>query len=194
MPWIQTAAPAALAVSLSELKAHLRLTTTDEDALLVMYANAAINYVETKTRRMLISRTFRLELKDFPTGGDIEIPIAPLVSVQSVQYYDTSDALITWASSNYYVDATSILGRVVLTASSTYPATEDYRPNAVQVNFTAGYGTSYSDVPEGLRFIVMMLAGHFFMNRSPVIVGGGAGMEVPKTLNYAIDSYKIWSA
>ena len=191
MSWIQTAEPAALAVNFAELKAHLRLTSNDEDTLLDTYARAAIDLVEARTQRAMISRTFRYEADTFP-DGEIKLPLAPLVSVQSVQYYDTAGTLTTWAGSNYTTDATSLLGRVVPALGVVYPSTELGRPGAVRVNFTAGYGAAYTNVPAGLRMVVLFLAGHFFTHRVPVMPGGA--VEVPETLSRAIDVYKIWSA
>jgi uncharacterized phiE125 gp8 family phage protein len=191
MPWTQLTSPAGLAVNLADVKSHLRVTTSDEDGLLELYINAATQIVESKTRRALISRTFRLELETFQ--DDIEIPIAPLVSVQSVRYYDSNGTLTTWDSANYLVDATRLLGIVRTASGVSHPSTQLRSPNAVQVNFTAGHGATFDAVPEGLRFIVILLAGHYFLNRAPMIVGGGSAMEIPHTLSYAIDSYRIWS-
>jgi uncharacterized phiE125 gp8 family phage protein len=159
-----------------------------------MYVKAATHLVEVKTGRALINRTVKLELPAFPVGdAPILIPLFPLVSVESVEYYDGGGAALTWSDSNYYIDTTSIRPKVVVKENLTYPTTDD-RFDAVTVNFTAGYGTSYTSVPEGLRFIVIALASHFYLNRTPVVVGGGAAMEVPKTLGYALDAYKIWEA
>jgi uncharacterized phiE125 gp8 family phage protein len=161
--------------------------------MLLVYLQAAVDLVEAKTQRALISRTFRLDLECFPDNRSIKIPVAPLVSVATLQYYTTGGVLTTLASSNYYVDLTAILGEIQLVSGAVFPPTQLSRPNAVQVSFTAGYGASYDLVPAGLRFIVMSLAGHFYLNRAPIVVGGGAAMEVPRTLSYALDAYKIWS-
>jgi uncharacterized phiE125 gp8 family phage protein len=192
MPWIETAAPSALAINLSDLKAHLRLTTQDEDGLLAVYAKAATQLFETNTRRALIFRTVRLELDDFPADRSIRLPVAPVSAVSSVQYYDTAGVLTTWGDSNYIVDMTSLLARVVLAPNISYPDTQSERPNAVQVNFSAGYGATYTAVPEGIQWAVMLLAAHMFAYRMPV--AGGTLADVPKTLQYAIDAYKVWEA
>jgi len=191
MSWVQTAAPATSAVNLADVKAHLRITTSDEDGILEAYVNAAIDIVESKTRRAIISRTFRYEQPEF--SEDMEIPVAPLVSVQSVQYKNSNGTLTTWDSANYLVDSTSLLGIVRRAAGVGFPTVLLNSPNGVQVNFTAGYGTTFDAVPQGLRFIVLMLAGHYFVNRAPVNIGNIVN-EVPNTLSYAIDAYKIWGA
>ena len=191
--WVQTSSPASLAISLSELKAQLRVTYNDEDALLLMYANAAVNLFEARTGRALINRTVRAEYEEFCDSG-IKLPLTPVASVQSVQYYsDTGDTASTWDSSAYYTDTTSIRPKIVRKANEAFPFTE-VRPNAVIVNFTAGYGDTYTAVPEGIRLGVMALASHFFTHRLPVIAGGGAAMEIPLTLQFIVDMYRVWEA
>lgn len=194
MPWTETL-PTALAVNLEDLKDHLRVTSAEEDALVRMYAQAAAQLFEAKTRRRLINRTAVLYLEDFPMDCDdlgVELPFAPVSAISSVQYYDTAGVLTTWDSSNYLLDAARILPRLVLAPTKTFPVVQDGRPDGVQITFTAGYGASYSSIPDGVRFAVFLLAAHFFRNRSPVT--GVSMAEVPLTLQFAIDAYKIWSA
>lgn len=195
MSWVELTPPASAAVDLDDLKDHLRLTSSDEDTLIDLYARAASHLFEIKTRRRLIERTFRLDLPAFPREGDpvgIDLPVAPVSAVFAVQYYDTAGSLQTWSSSEYLVDLTSHLPRVVTAPNYFFPVTQSDRPNAVQVSFTAGYGTTPSDVPEGIRWGVLFLAAHAFANRSPVV--NGTMTDVPRTLQYVIDAYKIWSA
>ncbi|MBX9580482.1 MAG: phage head-tail connector protein [Gemmataceae bacterium] len=196
MPWTELAPPAAPAVSLSDLKDHLRLTSNDEDGLVAFYAQAASQVFEAKTRRRLIQRQFRWEQPDFPGVEDdlgIELPFGPVQAAGLVvQYYGTAGSLQTLAGTDYYLDATRLLPRVVLLPFRTFPAVQDDRPNGVQVTFTAGYGPTYQSVPEGMRWAVMLLAAHMYTTRTPV--GAAALADVPKTLGYAVDAYKIWGA
>lgn len=195
MAWKETSTASGLAINIADLKSHLRLSTSDEDGLLTLYARAATHYVETKTRRALITRTFRLEMPEFPQahGNSFELPLAPVSSVQSIQYYDTQGVLTTWGTENYALDATSALPRIVPAYSVPYPYVQSQHADGVQVNFTAGYGSTFASVPQGLQFVVMLLAGHFWANRMPVEAVGGAGAEIPYTLQFAMDSYKIAS-
>lgn len=192
MSYVQTADPAALGVNFQELKDHLRLTDASQDSLLLTYAKAAIDLVEIETCRALIRRTFRYETSRFPESS-IQLPVAPLFTVQSVQYYDSSGNLSTVDPALYTVDATSILGRVNPTLGSVWPPTQFRRTDAVRVNFTAGYADTSDGVPAGLKMIVLYLAGHFFVNRVPVSMTNVAA-DIPYTLRFAMDAYKIWKA
>lgn len=196
MPWTELAPPPAPAVSLTELKDHLRLTANDEDGLVAFYAAAAAQLFEAKTRRRLVQRPFRWEQPDFPGAGDglgVELPVAPVQAAGLVvQYVDAAGTLTTWGASNYLLDAVRLLPRIVPKPGVPWPAVDLDRPDGVQVTFTAGYGPTYQSVPEGMRWAVMLLAAHMFSTRTPV--ASATTTDVPKTLGYAVDAYKIWGA
>ena len=190
MTWVQTAEPVALAVDFALLKNHVRLTTSDEDLLLEDYARAAIDLIERTTGRALIQRTFRLDLADFPCWEKpIELPIAPTLSVQSVQYYETDGTLSSWPSQNYHLDLTPVRATISPKSGISYPSVELDRPNAAQVSFTAGYGPDARFVPAGLRQLVMLFAGHMFTHRLPVTMVSVQSM--PLTFEYALNAYKV---
>lgn len=195
MAWKELTQPANLPINLSDLKNHLRFSTNDEDLLLTMYARAATTYVETRTRRILITRTFRLEMTKFPAahGEAFELPVTPVSSVQSITYYDTQGNQTVWAASKWNLDSTSIVPRIVPAYAEPYPYVQSQHADGVKVDFTAGYGSTPASVPQGLQFLVILLAGHFWANRMPVEAVGAAAVEVPYTLQFAIDSYKVMS-
>jgi uncharacterized phiE125 gp8 family phage protein len=189
--WKNLTTPSVYAVDLQEFLAHARTTTADEDQLALLYLQAATDIAESRTRRALINRTVQFELDAFPSGC-FELPVSPVSAVAGVQYYDTAGSLQTVSSSTYVTDLTSILPRIALKTGSAWPTAET-RPGAVRVTFTAGYGATHESVPAGFKLALMMLALHFFENRTPVEVGSGAAVEVPMTLGFALDVYKIAS-
>ncbi len=73
----------------------------------------------------------------------IIIPLAPLVSVQSIITVDENAASATFDDDNYLVDTYSEPGRVVLKRSSEWPkpAAGLAAANGVQVAFTVGYAS-----------------------------------------------------
>lgn len=195
MSWVELAAPSSLAINIDELKNHLRVTSNDEDSLIEMYAKAATQLFEIKTSRRLISRSVRLDLAGFPAEGDpagIGLPFSPVSAITHIKYYDTSDELQTWNSSQYVVDLTSHFPKIVTAPHCVFPSTQFERPNAVQVTFVTGYGSTFSSVPEGIQLAVFFLAAHCYTMRTPIV--NGTLSEVPKTLQYAIDAYKLWRA
>lgn len=129
--------------------------------------------VELETRRALIQQTIRLSMADFPCARQsIESPRPrrivlyrpPLISVQSVQYYDAANTLQTVSAADYYVTDDQVPElRFVDTFSA--PTVYD-RPDALRVTYVAGYlgaGSPPGDqaeyaehVPAGLKDAILV--------------------------------------
>lgn len=191
MAWRELTAPPARPVSFDVAKQHMRLNGHDEQAYVELLIDAATKVVESQTRRALIARSFRLHLDRFPDGREIELPVAPVQSLASVKYTDGLGVLTTWADANYALDQRSLVGRVVLADGVSWPTGLLVAPNAVEVDFTAGYGTTEASVPQPLRAAILFLVAHWYENREAV--NAGSVNEVPKTFDYALGGYKIVS-
>lgn len=163
MPTRLITAPLEEPVTLAQAKAHLRKTTSEEDAQIMAKIFAAREHAETFTRRALVTQTWELLLDRFPSGREIELPFPPLQSVTSVKYLDTNAAEQTFAAASYHVDAASTPGRVVLASTASWPSTAE-RPNAVTVRFVAGYG-GMAAVPFTMKAAILLLVGHLFEHR-----------------------------
>lgn len=167
-------------VTLTELKAHLRISGTAEDDLLTAFITAARIMCEKLTRRTIPSTQMALWLDNWPcesigwhdgvregpvTGersDNVEIPRPPLISVESVKTYGMDDTAAIMAAGLYYVskgDADQC-GRVVLRNLATWPVALR-SADAVEIAFTAGY----TAVPEPLKLAIKMMASHMYANR-----------------------------
>jgi uncharacterized phiE125 gp8 family phage protein len=180
-------APLLEPLPLVDATAHLRVSGEEENALIEALIVAARGHVERVTGRQLITATWKLKMERFPCDGEpIEIPVAPLLTVVSVKYRDLADALQTWASSEYVVDAPAgsyaTTGRIYPALNKVYPTTAD-RPDAVEIDFTAGYGPNPEDVPQELRQALLLLVGHWFENRETVTIG-----SIPTELPFAAEA------
>lgn len=142
-------APAAYPVGLAEVRARLRLETTEDDADLASLIAAATEMAEAYTGRALIERTYRGFLGCFPACRHIDLPRAPLQSVVSVKAYADDDSSVTVDAADYYVDAASLSGRIVLRSGASWP-TVGRVANGVEVQWVAGY-PDMNDVPADMR-------------------------------------------
>jgi len=162
--------PASSPISLTEVKAHLRVDHTDEDTHIQLLIDAATTYLDGWTGilgRCLVSQTWDLYLDSFPTcETSIEIPLSPLISVSSVTYTDTAGDPQTVDSDDYTVDTITPPGWVVPDSSFSWPATMD-AVNAVKVRFVAGY----SSVPAAIKAAMLLMVADLYENREPVIIG-----------------------
>lgn len=130
------------------------------DELIAGYIVAAREYVEQYLARPLITQTWRYTLDTFPPDSVnyIEIPRSPLISVSSITYVDDDGNTQTLATSVYSVDADSKPGAVRLKYDQEWPDTRD-QPNAVTINFTAGYGAAPANVPASTKQAMKLLIG-----------------------------------
>jgi uncharacterized phiE125 gp8 family phage protein len=163
--------PAERPVSLAEAKAHLRVTASDEDALINRLIGAATEWCEDQADLSLVSRTLEAGWDCVPENSSrmLRIPRPPLVSVTSMTYLDVNGTEQTIAAGDYVVDSASQPGRVVLKPSTTWPVLGEF-PNALKVRFVAGYGAA-SAVPDRAKQACMLLIAHWYENRQEGITG-----------------------
>ena len=165
--------PAVEPLSLAEAKLHLKVEPDvhDEDALIAGYVKAAREYCEGWQGRTYVNTVRKLTLDyAFPDDGIVELPFPPLVSVAHVKYYDAAGVLTTLAASAYLVDVTATPGRLVPAYGASWP-TPQYRIGAVEVQYTAGYGTAATSVPELFRQAVRLALGDLYEHRETEITG-----------------------
>ena len=152
----RTTEPAIEPVTVSELKDHLRISDSVDDARLETLIAVAREVVEIDARRSLISQTWTLECDNWPPLY-LELPMPPLASVTSIKYVDTGGTQQTWSSAEYEVDTSSEPGIVRLAYGQSFP---DIRGDerGIEVIYVAGYGTTASSVPDMLKHAIKLQA------------------------------------
>ncbi len=179
-------APASEPFEVAELKQHLRLTDTSEDAVLATYIAAARILLEKQTNLAFVTQTYQLYLPAF--ARCVELPKPPLQQVVSVKYIDVAGAEQTVSDSVYEVDNVSRPGRLRLRAGQAWP-TSAQQLNAVVIEYTAGFGNA-ATVPELLKHGMKMLIGDWYESRSNVITGTIVN-ELPFAVGAIVAQYRI---
>jgi len=178
-----TTAPAAEPITLTELKASLRITSSAEDTLLTQYITDAREMVERFTGRKLITQTLTAyatpwakdrcpeetlvyDFNQYRDPAHIEFDVGPVSSVTSVETIDVSNTVTAYESSNYYLDNYDLdqMPRIVFNQSNAIPTSLRAR-DAWKVVFVAGYGATGASVPADIRRALIMLAGYLWANR-----------------------------
>lgn len=153
--------PATEPVTLAEVKEYLRLDGNDHDALLNSLITSCRQWCEQYQNRAYITQTWEtwLDKWKFP----IRLARPPLQSVTHIKYYTTDNTELTWASTQYQVDAITDPARVNLAYNITAP-NDVLRPmNAIVVRYVTGYGAA-ADVPASVKLAIKMMIGHRFEN------------------------------
>ena len=184
MPAILTTPPSVEPVSLAEVKAHLRIGHADEDELIGTLTIAARHLVEAQTGLAMIAQGWSCFRDDWPETGVVELPLAPLITVDDVKTYGEDDIAAIIDPAHYYADTGARPPRLLLRGSRVWA-----RParigNGIEIAVTAGFGTTASAVPEDLREALLQLVGHWFENR-----GTGREPDVPLTVHTIIARYR----
>jgi uncharacterized phiE125 gp8 family phage protein len=189
--------PATEPVSLDEAKQQLYLDSDFQDARVTSLIVAARTYFETQTNRRLISQTWRYSLDHYPRSArSIVLPIGPAISVETLKFLDTNGSTVTVDPSEYLVDLTNPRAQIAPALFLPWPWTvwafHHMIPGAVLVDFTAGYGADFGDVPEDIRQAILLMVAHWYSNREPVITGvRAAAIDVPHSATAIIDAYRI---
>lgn len=154
-------------ITLDEAKQHCRVSDDSDDSYITALITAAREYVETQTRRAIITQTLELRLPGW-MGGRIELPRPPLVSVSSVVYTLDGGTTATLNASLYTVMKTEP-GAIVPTYNTTWPTTRA-QVESVFVTYVAGYGGPAA-VPQTIKHAMLLLIGHWYENREASTVG-----------------------
>jgi len=169
------AAPAVEPITIEQARAQCRVTSDDEDALLLIYIAAARSEAESFTKRQLINATWAWKLPRFPRRSHVELPLPPLQTFNSVKYIDLAGTEQTWASTEYVV--TSFAGEeappsiLELAYGKVYPPIQPRAAGAVTVQFVAGYGADGAAVPAKIKEAMLLLIAESFSQRRPVVIG-----------------------
>lgn len=166
MPLKRTVEPAALPVSMQEIRQHTRVTNHNDDATLRTYMEESTEYIEDLSRKQLITQTWRVTGCNWP-GAIIELPKRPLISVTTVKYTDSAGDQQTVSDTLYTVDTDATPGRIVLNYGESWPSNRGHT-NDIEITFISGFGDSGSDVPPGLRHAIKMMVGYRNENREAV--------------------------
>ena len=181
--------PAITPVTLSEAKSYLGITHTEDDTMIKILISASTAWCEQYCYRKMITQTWKVFYQNWPV--EIKLPFGNLQSVTHIKYTDTDGTQSTFSNTLYGVDTNSIPGRVVLNYQQTWPDDELAPLNPIEVQFVTGYGAATTDVPEDIRNAIMLMVGHWYENREPVVVGTIVS-NIPLSVSSLLYNHRIW--
>jgi uncharacterized phiE125 gp8 family phage protein len=159
-----TTAPSIEPITLTELKDFGRIDGSDEDTLLTGFIVAARQACENYLGRALIEQTISMRM-DFWPDGLIELPRPPLLLITTVKTVDDSNTETVYASTNYYVMTTGLMGTIAIRDDATPPYNYDRQYGGFLVTYQAGYGSTAASVPQVIRDGVKLWAMDIYENR-----------------------------
>lgn len=142
-----------MSVTLTQLKSALKIDYTTDDAELTRLMDAAAAFIEDYTG---VNVDTAKKTQYAPYWMKTRLSSYPLVSVDSVKYYNSSNTLTTMPSTDYFIvrsESPSIYINF-LEYPSIYEGTE------IQINYTAGY----VDLPKHIEQLIIGLVGSWYNN------------------------------
>lgn len=183
--------PEKEAIDLKTVYEHIREEefeeSTPEHALLTSYVASARAYLEDFTGRSFAPKTYKLSMDSFP-GRTIKLPYSPLIDVEYFKYVDRDGDSHEVEKDSYILDKDSTPSRIYLKGGYSWP-TGLQEINGVQITFESGY----KQLPDPLHQAVLMLIGHMYEERQPVIVGTSIE-NLPFSVKALSWPYRIWGA
>ena len=181
-------AATALAVSLIEAKAHLRVTASDDDTLITAMITAATETAEQLTGRAIMPQTWELSLDEFPDA--LELTRIPAASITSLKYYDSDGVLTTMDGATYTLDIADDYGfaYVVPAYGTEWPTARD-QINAVVVRYVAGYANAAA-VPQAIKSWILLQVGAMYENRE---LEGIAQTHALGFADHLLDRYVVYA-
>lgn len=185
MQLIKTILPTAEPLSTAELKTHLVVEHTKDDADIARYGRSARAYCETFCRRQIVAATYALRLDRF-WQGSLWLPNPPLLTVSSITYVDADGDTQTVATTVYDVDTYGLMGRVYLAYNQSWSTARSH-PNSVIVTYVAG-----SVIPFAATYATNLLtwSGHTPTDGTRVRVSNTGG-ALPTGLSADTDYFVI---
>ena len=182
---------------LPDVKAHLRIDGTLEDALLVGYGAAARRWLEGRDgwlNRAFLTQSWEWTLDAFP-AGELRLPLAPLRSVTAITYRAPDGSLATLAPAAYEVDAKSEPGRLRPAVGTCWPSTSETM-HAVAIVFEAGYGTTLEALPQPIRLALIGIMSDYYEHRAEATLFGVSATNAgqPAWVEALLASYRVWGA
>lgn len=162
-------------VEVEDVRNHLRITSTAEDALIGAYIKTARRIAENETNRTLVNTEYQLTVNSFYSSHialPMGCPLSSSTSDMSITYRKTTGDSTTLASTCYTPERQDEgFGFVRLNYNSEWPTDVQDSEGAVVITFRAGYATA-SECPEPIKHWIKMRAGQMYEYREPLLVGG----------------------
>jgi uncharacterized phiE125 gp8 family phage protein len=188
--------PAALPISLAEVRAQCRVDDVSEDALLMGYVRSAVDFVEQHSGLKLIDQVWDWSTDAFPPHcAWVRLPLAPLLAVEQIVYQDPQGTSLTLDPSVYLVRGIGSVqpARLILAPNQQWPVTLR-GPDAITIRMRVGFGSDWNAVPHDVRQSIGMLAAYWYGQREAAQVDPDARVfDVPFSVKQILEPWRVWA-
>lgn len=162
------------ALPVAEFREQLRLGSgfaddSVQDGVLERFLRAAMAAIEARTGKILIARGFAWTVNAWRGNTMQPLPVAPVSAITALVLIDRDGEEQTVDASRYRLvpDAQRPAIEAKGGALPRIPTS-----GSARVNFTAGFGSNWSDLPMELAQAVFLLAAHYYEYRHETAYSG----------------------
>ncbi|WP_291040823.1 hypothetical protein [Hyphomonas sp.] len=174
--------------TLANLKQHVVAETSEDDALITGYAQTAEEVLtgpDTIYQRAWVHSTWRDFWPDFSRSPVLRL--APVHSVARITYINTAGVEMLIRPAAYYLVQDVMGGRLGWSDAYAIPRDVARRPDAVRIDYVAGYGPMAADAPKRVQQSIRMLVGHWYRHREEVVIAAGTPVVLPKAVQFLME-------
>lgn len=186
MPAVLIEPPSNEPLSLTEAKNYLRVDHNADDALIASMITAARMQVEARTRRALMTQTWRLVLDRWLSSGAIPSPVSPLREVIAARVRDQAGEAQELDTDIFIANTASSPGLIAFDAGRVIHPVQDVA--GIEIDIEAGYGAA-SDVPAPLLQAIRLLLARAYEYRGETDKSGAT----PEGIAELLAPYRVMS-
>ena len=187
-------------ISLSDVKAHLRVSWSTENTAITNILKAAYSICSEYIGLSIIASEYTLFMDRFPNANEDSWFLLPYscgeTTISGLKYYGTDNVEVIWDASDIatylsYDSTRTTWVRVYPSVGKTFPSTAS-RPAAFNISYDTGYkdaGTSENSLPNDIRAAILLMVGNLYENRQDNIVGRITS-ELPMTAKHLLNPYR----
>ena len=172
-------------LSLNEIKAQIRVTTTADDDSFRQFLAAIRRQMEHYLGQTLITSTWEYKLDAF--SDEICLPMSPIQSITTVAYVDTDEAPQTFT--DFEFDKS---GRLRPKSGFVWPSTYD-QYDAITITYIAGQ-LNAGEVAEDIKQAMLLYIGALDIGREDAVIGAGIVVSnIPNDAARFLAAHRKWA-
>lgn len=171
-------------VTVEEQKSFMKIDIDDEDSIIEQMISAATKRIEEYCRISILTQKWNVYYNSL--SDKMELPRAPLQSIDNFYYYDDDYSQNDMDENLYKVftfEGVAIPGYIRRLKNQSWP-TYTTNGDGIKIEFTSGFGDDSSDVPPDIVMAVFLIVSFWFENRE--------SQEMPIEAINLIEKYKVF--
>lgn len=170
-------------------KAHLRLGTgfgdeSLQEPVLQSFLRAALSAIEARTGKILFERGFLWTLPKWHGVESQPLPVGPATALNRVTMMARDGSEVDVELETLRL-VSNIQQPCIVSLGTMLPSIP--QGGAVDIRFSAGWGTEWSDLPADLQQAVLLLAAHYYEFRAETSLSAGC---MPFGVTSLIERYR----